>query len=614
MQASRFFGWLSVALAVCVTAACGDDTGSGGAGGSGGEPSTTTSSTTSAKSSTSTTTTGSSTSTSTTNTTNTTTTTSSTGGGGMAEGGGGGDGGGGGMQGNPSQQIADVLATADGGGLTLPIQGALVTYTKPVLGLDPAGFFLQADQAGPAIFVAVDPATLSPVPVVGDEVDLTVTDVVTNTGLKQITGITGFSVVSSGNSITPLVADVNNAADLVSNLDAYTSRVITLDADIDLDFTTAGNPQVAAKITTMGVDDPDLRIRMPEAVRATYDLQPGCAVTLDYGVMWRFNAVAQPSALQASDLTIVLCPAPTVVSAIALSSTSVLVTFDRTLDAATVQAGDFTFNNGLTAQGVMVNGNEVTVTTSAQAGGTYTVTAANLDDVLGSPVGSPNSAMFSGFVTGATMLINEVNANISGSTDLVELLVTGAGTTNGITLGQESNTVTTLATFPDVNVAVGDLIVVHLNPAAATGAAPGSETTSKNQHANASFSANYDNAWDFHGTGTTGLVFSNRILRIDGPGSVIIDAIPVVLTGQSPMAFPADLQALQGLGLWLPANCGGMLCDYASTPTAIDISVNYFGSGNSATGNSIQRKPGFDTMQASDWNAAAAHSWGQPNP
>ena len=460
---------------------------------------------------------------------------SAEGGGGAAEGGGGaGQGGGGGGGGtDPSQQIADVIATADGSGLSLPIEGALVTYTKPALGSDSAGFFLQADQAGPAIFIAVDPASLTPVPDVGDEIELTVTDLTTVAGLKMVTGISGLAELSTGNSITPLVADVSNATDLVTNLDAYESRVISLTADIDADFVNASFPQVAGEISTMGLDDPNLRLRMPETVRAAYDLQAGCSVTLDYGVMWRFNGVAQPSTVDANDLSVVICPSPTVVSAAATSATTVVVSFDRLLDAASVQAGDFTFDNGLTAQAVSVSGSDVTITTSAQTGGTtYTVTAANVNDVLGSPVAMPNNAMFSGFVTIAQMVFNEINPNITSSRDLVELLVTGAGTTNGITLMQDGSNLETLATFPSVNVAVGDLIVLHLNPAGATGAAPGSETASKTEYAAATFSANYDNAWDFHG-GTTGLSASNRVLRLEAPGGSIIDAVAVVLTGQA---------------------------------------------------------------------------------
>jgi len=44
------------------------------------------------------------------------------------------------------------------------------------------------------------------------------------------------------------------------------------------------------------------------------------------------------------------------------------------------------------------------------------------------------------------------------------------------------------------SVSAGDLIVVHLNPVGAAGTAPGSETTGKNQYANASYAANYDTA------------------------------------------------------------------------------------------------------------------------
>jgi hypothetical protein len=74
------------------------------------------------------------------------------------------------------------------------------------------------------------------------------------------------------------------------------------------------------------------------------------------------------------------------------------------------------------------------------------------------------------------------------------------------------------------------------------------------------------------------------------------------------------LQALQAASLWLPADCGGVPCTYVSTPTAVEISVDYLGAGTSATGNSIARKPGVHNRQMSDWNAAAAQSFGMPNP
>ncbi|MBK8941525.1 MAG: Ig-like domain-containing protein [Polyangiaceae bacterium] len=382
------------------------------------------------------------------------------GGGGAGQGGTGGDGGAGGsmMQLTPSEQIAAVLATADGGGLTLPVEGALVTYTKPAIGTDPAGFFLQAEQAGPALFVAVDPTTLTPALVVGDEVDLTVTDVATVNGLKQATAITGMSRISQANPIAPLVTDISSATDLVTNLDSYAGRVISFStAEIDAPFIAAGSPQVAAKLLTVGLDDVDLRFRLPEAVRAQFDLQQGCLVDVDYGVMWRFNAVAQPSVVNAADIADVACDAPTVVSAIAASQTSVVVTFSRQIDAATVMANgsQFTFTNGLTASAAVATGSTVTITTSAQTpGASYMVTvAASVEDTLGAALGAPNNANFTGYLTQAVVRINELNARINQGCDLIELRVVSGGTMNGYTVTER---VTTVFTFPDIVVATND--------------------------------------------------------------------------------------------------------------------------------------------------------------
>src|SRR5664279_1138334 len=71
--------------------------------------------------------------------------------------------------------IADVRAAADGA-IGFKLSGVTVTYIKPQVGdptSDPAGFTIQTDLAGPAIFVAVDPVSLPIVPVAGDVVDLT---------------------------------------------------------------------------------------------------------------------------------------------------------------------------------------------------------------------------------------------------------------------------------------------------------------------------------------------------------------------------------------------------------------------------------------------------------
>ncbi len=504
-----------------------------------------------------------------------------------------------------SEQIAAVKAAADGP-VDLMVSGVFVTYLKPALGMDVAGFFVQAEASGPAIFVAVDPASLMPSPKVGDEIEFTATEVGTNTGIKQVTAITAASLISTGNPIDPLVTDVNMASDLVTNLDMYESRVIKLGGTLTADFINAGFPQVATPIQTMTLDDPDLRLRMPNTVRDQYDLEDTCQVTVDYGVMWRFNTVAQPSVYDGADLMNMTCPAPTVVGAIPTSLTELVVTFSRNLDPATVDATDFMFDNGLTATAVMVNGDAVTVTTSPEVPGTaYTLTVMNLNDVLGAPIGMPNTAMFNSYVPVAQMVINEINPNIPSSRDLIEFLVTAPGSTNGISLHQKGSADENLAAFPDVFVAAGDIIVLHLNPTTVAGAAPGSETMAKNQFSAAMYPPNYDTAWDFFG-GATGLSFSNRVLELEGPGGIILDSLPVVLTGQTTAAFPTVLQAIQAAGNWLPADCGGQLCTYMSTPTAMDVSVFLDGCGNNATGNTVQRKPAAITMMKADWKAAGA--------
>jgi hypothetical protein len=509
-----------------------------------------------------------------------------------------------------------VRAESDGSGLALDVGGVYVTYLKPKLGQDAAGFFVQGEAAGPAIFVAVDPSTLTPSPAVGDKVSFTVTAVATTAGLREVTGISGLVVESNGNDIAPLVTEISHATDVITDLASYESRAVKLTGSLASAFVSAGAPQVSAQINTAGIQDPNLVLRMPEAIRAQYDLQSGCSVTVDYGVMWRYNQKAQPSVYDASSLTSMTCPAPTVVSAVAASGTSVVVSFSRALDASTVQASDFAFNNGLTASAVSVAGANVTVTTSQQTGGTsYTVTASNLKDVLGTDVGTPNSAQFVGYSAAAQMLINEVNSNINSSHDLIELLVTQGGSTSGITVTEIGSITETLATLPDVAVAAGDIIVVHLKPSGTTGIAPSSETTSKSEYAHASYSANYDSAWDFLG-GTTGLTYGNRVVQVSAPGGTVLDAVPFVdSTSSKPLAaFPSALQALQAAGGWFPADCGGVPCTYSSSPTAIEISVDYAGCGNSPTGNSIQRKPGANTKQRADWYAAQAQSFGLPNP
>jgi hypothetical protein len=201
-----------------------------------------------------------------------------------------------------------------------------------------------------------------------------------------------------------------------------------------------------------------------------------------------------------------------------------------------------------------------------------------------------------------SVVINEVSPNVIGSRDLVELLVTSGGSLAGMTLELNLTGAVTLASFPAIIVATGDLIVVHMTPTAGEI----TETTSKQD---CSALTCFNAAWDIAGAAVN-IPFSNRILVVRGPGG-IIDAVPFFVTGNTTTTFPDDLQALQAAGYWLPADCSGSPCTYASTPTATDVSVDWTGSTSS---NSVQRKPTADTNTKGDWNPVGAPTFGSANP
>ena len=330
----------------------------------------------------------------------------------------------------PSGWIALARAAADGSGLSLTIEDATVTYLKPVGGTpanDPAGFTIQAEQQGPALMIAVDPATLTPVPAVGDVVSFTITAKATVAMQPRATAITGFTVESSGADVGALAQDVSAATDLVSALGTYDSELIDVTGAIAADFTAAGTGFVQAQITTAGIGtaSSSLTLRVPTTIRDGYDLVMGCNFTLDNTPVHRFNAVAQLSAFVTADYTLSGCPAPVVLAAAATSATTVNVTFSRNVDPASLMAdgSQFTFDNGLTASAATVSGRTVTVTTGVQVNGTmHVVTVANsITDMQGTALGTPSTAAFAAFVSPTHLVINEVDYD-QPSDDLTEFI------------------------------------------------------------------------------------------------------------------------------------------------------------------------------------------------
>jgi len=211
----------------------------------------------------------------------------------------------------------------------------------------------------------------------------------------------------------------------------------------------------------------------------------------------------------------------------------------------------------------------------------------------------------------AVLLLNEVNANVVGGQDLVELRALGDGNVAGIELVQNPDALgggTVLATLPDIPIAAGDLIVIHLAPSVGTT----SETITKGDCTSLPPQC-YPTAWDVAG-GTTGITYGDRVLALRDPAGNIAEAVAFALpAGSVPASFPDAVAYIQSLGQWLPADCSGAPCAVDSTPTVVQISADWTGLGTSATaGNSIARTA-TDTNQALDWHVAV-QTFGVGNP
>lgn len=509
-----------------------------------------------------------------------------------------------------SAQIEAVRSAADGD-LSRPIDVATVTYVKPAVGTDPAGFFLQAEKLGPALFVAVEPSLLTPAPQVGKRVSFTATKKSTVSGHVRVTAVTDWAVSGTAGSVEHLRSNASTV-NLPAALGEWESRLLAVAGSTTSAPRSAGGSHLATDFATVGTPTgTSLELRMPTTLMEPMDLVPNCSVEVR-APLWRFAENAQVSAWTAADLAHVSCAAPRLVSASSITSTSVLLRFDRRLEPLSIPNGSmFTFSNGLTATAVALNGREVTLTTTSQLPGVaYTVTVAGtvrdtLDAVLASDA---RTATFRGYGGVARLMITEVHPNLASSTDLVELVAVEGGSVNGFVLEQFDSPALLLATLPDVLVTAGDVIVVHLSPAALSGGAPASETTSKSEYPRAMYAPNYDTAWDFLGR-AAGITNSNRVIRVRDAGGETQDAVPFVVTGGSPPgAFPGQLQAIQAEGLWLPSSCGGVLCTYTSFPTAQEVSALWTGVGSNAS-LSVRRISRTDTNAKGDW-AVGASDWG----
>ncbi|MBJ6764060.1 chitobiase/beta-hexosaminidase C-terminal domain-containing protein [Myxococcaceae bacterium JPH2] len=488
-----------------------------------------------------------------------------------------------------STQIAAIRTTASGTGLKLHIGGAFVTGVTPQGGNtsnDPAGFFLQASQGGSALFVAVDPSTLSPPLAVGDLVGLTVTAKTVVNGMQRAVSISDLQVFARNQPLVSLVQDVS-AVDLMASAASYEAKLITVRGDITGDFGNAGQGFVQASFSTAGTPQgsastSNLRLRMLASVQATHALGAGCTVSVQ-APLWLYSApssstVVQPSAWDVSAVSSIACPAPRVVSARGTGPGEVTVRFDRALAPDSVEADGSQFSLGdvgIPVTSATVNGREVKLTTGEHVPGTHYALSASraLRDTRGTPMAQDGSASFLAYSLPARLRLTEVAPNLYAGRDLFELVVLNEGSVDGMTLVDGNST---LATLPGAYVHAGDVIVIHMMPGALSGfEAPQSETLFPQEYASANYPGNYDSAWDFLG-GPINVVYpGSHLFRVNDPKGVTQDVLAVMSPGSQYAPYPGFLQAAQAQGLWSPADCAGMPCTSATDPSVVDVSVNW---------------------------------------
>lgn len=505
-----------------------------------------------------------------------------------------------------SAQIAAVRAAADGA-VNQQIDLALITYVKPSIGGDAPGFFLQAEPSGPAVFVAVAPSSINPVPVAGDRVTLLATQKATVNGMVHVTAITNYLRNGTGEPVDPLRANVTSV-DLAPAVTPYESELISITGTLLDTLSPSGSGYVASTLSTSGsASNSNLQLRLPTLVQDTLDVSKGCNVTAR-APLWRNGAQAQASGWVSNDFTVHTCPAPTVLSAASSGTTGVVIHLDRRIDPTSVQANgsQFTFTNGLTASAASVQDRDILLTTSAQTNGqSYTVTlATSIRDTLGSGMdATARTATFGGFQAPAVLRINEIAPNVASGRDLLELYVVQGGNISNFTIVRDT---TTLTALPAVAVATGDIIVVHFNPDTNSGFdAPSSETSSKTQFRSATYASNYDNAWDIHG-GTLGFLYNtNSVVLVNNAQGTTQDAVAFARPSVTTETFLPLLQELQSVNQWLPANCGGAPCTYSTSPTAVEVSASWDTVSTDRSTTSRRVGP-TDTHRAADWAVGPA--------
>lgn len=526
--------------------------------------------------------------------------------------------------------IADVRASADGA-IAIKLSNVTVTYIKPQIGdptSDPAGFTIQKELAGPAIFVAVDPSTLPIVPVAGDVLDLTVTQKNSTVGGQpRVMAVSAIARVSQGADLAALTQNISASTDLVTALGTYDSELVTITGTLVGTAGSSGAGFSRLEIDTAGITaTPALQVRAPTALINAIDMTAGCTITATQVPFLAFvsgtmTMNAEIGTYRTTDFTLTGCPAPQVSAAVATAIRTVRITFTRNIDPTSIVAdgSQFTIAGLTVAANPVVVGRTVTltVTTDEVALTPYTVVVANtVTDLQGSPVATTLQANFLGYTTPATAVINEVNPAMASGCDMIELRVKTDGSLGNFRLTERDGSAINFVFPATFQVHKNDFVIVHFAGTSAT-CNPGTavnELTDPAGQPRASFAKNFDTAFDLYSTNGAGLTGTTNVWTLYDANNTIVDAV-----------FGADAASVAAAATLAQAGVVGTAVQWEPHATSYtdatfraaavtDISL---GGGNAGTQltNSVQRIGDLDTNAKADWTpaAGAAPTWGVLN-
>ena len=531
-----------------------------------------------------------------------------------------------------SKQI-DAVRNSVQADVDLPIDGALVTY---VIRKDPShpdlhGFFIQSEKTGPALFVRVDPAELSPMPSRGDRVRMHVRHFRREPDARiEVTKISNYERISQGEDLNALVQDLTDEDRLLDTGWQFDGELVRLEGSLIHEWVAPGawisleqGLWFAAIEARGGYSNSRYIVVAPSRVAEPLGDTAFCEFKLE-AVPFRIgDRSVEVWAFDEADFASLDCSDAELQDALALGPDQVRLTFSRPLDPSTVPANGsgFSFGGGLTARAASVDGRVVLLTTDPQqVRAEYAVQlGAGLRDVLGNAVTVRSGReKFLGHFPRAKLVLNEILCAGPEGRDLIELKALTAGSASHLTLTWEgASKPSLLATFPDTEVEADDLIVVHLNTNPFKGDAVYSELGAKDEQPTAT---NFPGAWDF--------VYEDAqcdaaegVLRVRDLAGKTLDGVPLWSSAVNPGTLDPQyasvwLRGLQSEFEWDPTTCGGQRCGLTTTPSLPEITVDQKGARqlDAARFLTVSRKPGPDTNSRDDWAAVAAGTLGLPNP